>query len=232
MPADRLPASLTTLQAARLLLERMGISPTDLLTDLHRTPAPVFADYIPRVAQAVTDGTRRAYSPYWKRVASEWATRSLTDVTALDISQLAERTRATAVQRRNSRGGRSAAEHMLAAIRCLYKHAVADGIVTAADNPAARVPKQRRLPSTRRALPDSRFDELCRTAACTGNDPALDTLLLRLHIETACRRGGALALTPQDLDAEQSLIRLREKGDTIRWQPVSPTLMSHLIAQR
>jgi hypothetical protein len=43
-----------------------------------------------------------------------------------------------------------------------------------------------------------------------------------------CRRGGALALRPIDLD--QCLISLREKGETTRSQPVSPTLMSHLIA--
>ncbi len=80
------------------------------------------------------------------------------------------------------------------------------------------------------ALPDHRLDELSQVAASTGNDPALDMLLLRLHMETACRRGGALALVPSDLDPEQCLIRLHEKGETIRWQPVSPTLMAHLIA--
>jgi integrase len=68
------------------------------------------------------------------------------------------------------------------------------------------------------------------SAASTGNDPELDALLLRLHFETACRRGGALALTPTDLDHDQCLALLREKGDTMRWQPVSPTLMSYLIA--
>jgi hypothetical protein len=45
----------------------------------------------------------------------------------------------------------------------------------------------------------------------------------------ACRRGGALALRPDDLDRDQCLIRLREKGETVRWQPVSPTLMARLI---
>jgi integrase len=59
--------------------------------------------------------------------------------------------------------------------------------------------------------------------------PELDTLIPRLHTETACRRGGALALRPQDLDPEQCLILLREKGETFRWQPVSPTLMAALI---
>ncbi len=62
----------------------------------------------------------------------------------------------------------------------------------------------------------------------TGNDPGLDSLLLRLHTETACRRGGALALRPADLDPDQCLILLHEKGGTVRWQPVSPTLMAHL----
>jgi integrase len=56
----------------------------------------------------------------------------------------------------------------------------------------------------------------------------LDALLLRLHTETACRRGGALALRPRDLDPTQCLILLREKCETVRWQPVSPTLMAHL----
>jgi integrase len=78
-------------------------------------------------------------------------------------------------------------------------------------------------------VPDTRLAEINETAAATGDDPELDTLLLRLHTETACRRGGALALRPDDLDPDQCLIRLREKGETVRWQPVSPTLMGRLV---
>jgi integrase len=52
---------------------------------------------------------------------------------------------------------------------------------------------------------------------------------LRLHTETACRRAGALAIRPRDLDREQCLILLREKGETFRWQPASPTLMAGLV---
>src|SRR5262249_42742336 len=168
--------------------------------------------------------------PYWNRAVEAWGPTPLTEISASDISRLSEQVKASVVERRNSRGGRSASEHMIAALRCIYRYAVADGIITEAENPAMRVRKPRRLPSTRRALPDNRLEELNRVAACTGNDPALDTLLLRLHLETGCRRGGALALTPQDLDTEQCLIQLREKGGTVRWQPVSPTLMSHLLA--
>jgi len=44
-----------------------------------------------------------------------------------------------------------------------------------------------------------------------------------------CRRGGALALRPRDLDTDQCLILLRENGETVRWQPVSPILMARLV---
>jgi hypothetical protein len=49
------------LEAARLLLQRMGISPADLL-DVRpsRPPAPTFAEYVPVVAGAVSDGTAGA----------------------------------------------------------------------------------------------------------------------------------------------------------------------------
>ena len=214
-----------------MLLEKMGISPADLLRESAADEqVPSFADYIPRVSGAVSDGTRRVYTTYWDRVIQAWGARPITSVTPLEINQLSQQIKASVVKRRNARGGRSAAEHLIAALRCMYRHAVADGIITEDDNPAARVPKPRRLRSTRRALPDSRLEELSRVAGSTGDDPALDALLLRLHTETACRRGGALALVPDDLDQEHCLVQLHEKGGTQRWQPVSPTLMSHLVA--
>jgi len=85
----------------------------------------------------------------------------------------------------------------VAALRCLYRRAVDDGLIGEADNPARKVAKPRRLPTTRRALPDNRLAQINQIAAATGDDPELDTLILRLHTETACRRGGALALRPR-----------------------------------
>ncbi|HEV2780214.1 MAG TPA: site-specific integrase [Actinophytocola sp.] len=217
------------LDAARLLLARLGVSPADLMAAAEdRAPAPTFADYIPVVRAAVTDGTRRVYGSYWNRIVDHWGPRRLDEPTPTEIQQLAEHVKAHVVSRRNARGGRSAAEHLIAALRCIYRHAENDKHIAATDNPARKVTKPRRLPSTRRAVPDSRLAEINRVAATTGDDPALDTLILRLHTETACRRGGALALTPADLDSDQCLIRLKEKGETVRWQPVSPTLMTHL----
>ena len=219
------------LEAAALLLARMGVTAEQLLAAAApgRTDVPTFREYIEQLSSAVPASTRRAYATYWRRIADEWGDRRINEPTPTEIQRLCEDQKPHVVMRRNTRGGRSATEHLISALRCLYRHAVADNLITERDNPAARVPKPRRLPSTRRAIPDHRLAELFAVAATTGDDPDLDVLILRLHVETACRRGGALALRPCDLDVNQSLVMLREKGDTTRWQPVSPTLTRHLL---
>jgi integrase/recombinase XerC len=227
-PVTRTPSQ-AELDAAHLLLARMGIAPADLLTAAVAKPlAPTFAAYIPVVAAAVSPGTRRVYGSYWNRLLEHWGERRLDEPSPSDIERLAEHVKDHVVPRRNARGGRGAAEHLIAALRCLYRHAVADGLISEGDNPARKVAKPRRLPSTRRAVPDGRLAEINQVAASTGNDPGLDSLLLRLHTETACRRGGALALRPADIDSDQCLLLLREKGGTVRWQPISPTLVAGL----
>jgi len=217
--------------AIRALLARLDLNVDQLVdapADRHRMPT--FREFIPRVADAVPGSTLAVYGTYWRRVQDVWGDRLVDEPTPLEIAQLAETMKVHVVHRRNGRGGRSAAEHLIGALRCLYRFAVTERIIAEQDNPAARVAKPRRLGTTRRAIPEARLAEINRTAATTGNDPELDTLLLRLHVETACRRGGTLGLHRGDLDVEQCLVRLREKGETVRWQPVSPTLMERLVA--
>lgn len=226
-----LPAARPELDAARLLLSRMGIDPQDLITTPGEPPPmPTFEVYIPVVAESLSENTARAYGSYWKHVLARWGQRRLDEITASDTRTLAEYVKTHARVRRNSRGGRTAAEHLIAAIRCIYRHAEDDELIDERANPARKVTKPRRLPSNRRALPDNRLDDVNRVSATTGNDPELDSLLVRLHTETACRRGGALSLCLKDLDRHQCLIHIREKGGTDRWQPVSPTLMAYLLA--
>ena len=216
--------------AALVVLKSMGLSPGDLpASPRDRAAVPTFAAYVPVVSATVTVGTRKAYGSYWNRIVEQWGTRRLDEPTPSEIKQLVAYVRANVVPRRNARGGRSAAENLIAALRCLYKRAEDDGFIDERDNPARKVAKPRRLPSTRRAVADTRLAEINQVAAITGDDPELDTLILRLHTETACRRGGALALRPADLDPGQCLVLLREKGETVRWQPVSPTLMAGLV---
>ncbi len=180
-------------EAALVLLERMGLSPADLTAVSRERPAaPTFAEYVPVVSAAVTPGTRRAYGSYWNRVVEHWGGRRLDEPTPSDIRQLMTYVKTHVVARRNARGGRSAEEHLVAALRCLYRRAVDDGLICEADNPARKVAKPRRLPSTRRAVPDTRLAGINEVAAATGDDPELDTLRLRLHTETACFSSGQI----------------------------------------
>jgi catechol 2,3-dioxygenase-like lactoylglutathione lyase family enzyme len=131
----------------RLLLERLAVS-TDRppRVGASRPPVPTFAEYVPVVSATVGASTRRVYGSYWSRVLEHWGTRRLDEPTPSDIEQLAEHVRTHAIARRNARGGRSAVENLIAALRCLYHHAVAEGYLAEADNPARKVAKPRRLP--------------------------------------------------------------------------------------
>ena len=55
--------------AALVALKSMGLSLEDLTAAPRaRGAVPTFADYLPVVSAAVTDGTRKAYGTYWDRV--------------------------------------------------------------------------------------------------------------------------------------------------------------------
>jgi len=134
------------------------------------------------VARTVSDSSRRAYSCYWKKVAARWGELRLDEPSPSDVKQLGEYIRGNVVVRRNARGGGSAVENFITALRCPYNQAIAEGHIIEADNPARKVSKPNRPPSTRHAVPDARLAETNQITAATGNDPALDTLLLRLYI--------------------------------------------------
>src|SRR5690242_7914676 len=117
-------AQQAAIEAALLVLEKMGLSPADLTAAPRDRPVlPTFAEYVPVVSAAVTAGTRRAYGSYWNRVVAQWGERRLDEPTPSEIRQLMKLVKANVVPRRNARGGRSAEEHVVAALRCLYRRA-------------------------------------------------------------------------------------------------------------
>ena len=219
-----------TVEAARLLLGQLGLTPDDL----RWTPVitPTFAEYLPIVCAASGPGARRTYGTYWTHVLTAFGDRRLDQVTVTDVEILMRHVMSTHLERRNTRGGVYAGEHLLASLRALYTRAVADGLVDPRLNPAAQVSKPRRPISTRRALSNAELNAINNVAATSGNDTALDTLLLRLHTETACRRSAAIRLQQDDLDEQWCLIQLHEKNGNIHWQPASPTLIKALATHR
>ena len=93
-------------EAALVLLERMGLSPDDLVAAPANRPAvPTFAEYVPIVSAAVSAGTRRAYGSYWNRVIEHWGDRRLDEPTPSEIRQLMTWVKTHVVARRNARGG-------------------------------------------------------------------------------------------------------------------------------
>ncbi|WP_342781612.1 hypothetical protein [Amycolatopsis rhizosphaerae] len=203
------------IETARQLLTQLGVTLADLQEpDTTPTGIPTLADYLPQVIAAAGPGANRTYGTYWTRMLAAGGPRRLDEITASDIEAMQHNMAATARSRRNSRHGRHAGEHVIAAARMIYNRAIADGLLTT--SPAHRLAKPRRLPSTRRALTPHELDQINAAARASGNDVILDALLLRLHTETACRRGGALALRLADLDIDHCLVRLEEKGSTLR----------------
>ena len=73
-------------EAALVLLERMGLSPADLVAaPASRAVVPTFAEYVPVVSAAVSTGTRRAYGSYWNRITEHWGNRRLDEIAPSEI---------------------------------------------------------------------------------------------------------------------------------------------------
>ena len=114
-PTSPTASQQAAVDAALRILGRMGLSPDDLTAaSRQRLPVPTFADYVPVVSAAVTDGTRRADGTYWNRITEQRGARHLDEPTPSEVRQFMKLVKANAVQRRNGRGGRSAEEHLVA----------------------------------------------------------------------------------------------------------------------
>jgi integrase/recombinase XerC len=75
-------------EAARLLLARMGVRPEDLLAAPHQQPArqrlPTFTEYIAALIAGRPPGPR-VYFPYWRRIDAMWGALRLDEPTPSQI---------------------------------------------------------------------------------------------------------------------------------------------------
>lgn len=82
-------ATTQDLEAARLLLSRLGVEPADLIgdapagsTDDERPPTPTLGEWIPVVAGLVSPSTASSYGSYWKKAEARWGERPMDTITA------------------------------------------------------------------------------------------------------------------------------------------------------
>lgn len=201
---------------------------SDRLSTAGIASAPTLEGFLPRAIAACSPHQKKAYVPVWHRACGSLGRTPIDEITTLDIAILQREAVKRAAVRASSRNGRYAGEQSVRAMRALFKMAEQDGWVEHRHNPAAQLLLPRRKPTTRRGLTPREVADINAVVAAGSRDPALDCLIIRLHLETACRRSGALGLRLADLDVRWCLVRLREKGQTIRWQPISPTLAAAL----
>ena len=93
VPTSPAASQQAAVDAALLVLKSIGLSPDDLTAASGQRPTvPTFAEYVPVVSATVTDGTRKAYGSYWKRVTEQWGTRRLDEPTPSEIQHSSWRT--------------------------------------------------------------------------------------------------------------------------------------------
>ncbi|MGI8662238.1 MAG: tyrosine-type recombinase/integrase [Acidimicrobiales bacterium] len=206
----------------------MGLELVDLLA-ADSTAAgqlPTVASYLATIEPTFTAATARTYRPYWRLAVVHLGDRRLTDVTVVDLVAVVDDAATRAQRRRPASSGRASRETCVAALRALFGRARDSGLITA--NPAASLSKPRRTRSRRRALDDGELTEVIDAVRTTSNDPDIDLLVVRFHLESGARREGALNLRRRDLDSRRATVWLREKGGSEREQPVSPSLLALL----
>lgn len=124
--------------------------------------------------------------------------------------------------------GKGAAETAVNAYRWLFLRARLVGHIQS--DPAVDLKIPRRSDTRRRALAPNEFEPFFDAVAGGGDDPELDTLLCWFHAETGARREGGVGLTCGTLHDARQMIRLSEKFELERDQPVSSELIAALRA--
>ena len=222
---------------ARILLAEaaaLGVTIDDLIAESSSgalgTPGtgPTVAEYVNTVTASFSKGTAATYKSYWRLLIDRLGERPIGSVDVDDCETVVVDAVERAHRKRPGTDGRSSRESCIGALRAFFARAERAALVTR--SPAAQLEKARRLPNRRRALDDGELRDVIEAVRTTSQDPDLDLLLVRFHLESGARREGALNLRLRDLDRAHSTVWLREKFGIEREQPVSPSLLQALEA--
>jgi integrase/recombinase XerC len=210
----------------------LGVTIDDLIAaaatlEDHSVPMTV-AEFVASIAPTFSPNTAATYATYWRLAVARFGDRRIGEITVDDCATVVADAESRARGRRDSSDGRSSRENCVAALRALFTCAQSAGRIGI--NPAAAIPKPRRRPSRRRPLDHPEIEGLVNAIRTTSNDPDLDLLLIRFHLESGARREGALNLRIRDLDDRRATAWLRVKFGAEREQPISPSLL-RLVAR-
>jgi len=220
----------TPLAQHRAVVEALGLSPDDLrdlasLIEATRQVVLVRDLVDSELARLPSD---HRYVKSLHRLAAWAGDRDAERVQAEDVTTWARRARDEASTDPRARHGTGAQEAFVLATRAVYVRAIRAGLVRR--NPVDEVRMPNRPANRRTALGCEQLEQVRLTLLAHSRDPALDDLVFQLLRETACRRGGVVRLSRDDLGPATRTVRLVEKYDKQRWLPVSAHLMQRLVA--
>jgi site-specific recombinase XerC len=170
---------------------------------------------------------------------ADLALPAVTPGTIADAAWWVERRALKRTVRRNARrevngdpllhsDGRGAREQFIQACRWMFSWLVDEEKST--KNPAAKLKLPPRQEAGARSLDAAEFVEVYGVAVTTGNDPALDGLLMRHLLIQAVRRGGLLNLVCEGLKVDTCEIGYWDKKKkTWRYRPTTRTHLADLI---
>lgn len=123
--------------------------------------------------------------------------------------------------------GIGAEETAIAALRSLFETAIAH---TNGTNAAQKVDKPHRNTRERRPMREFELLELCHLTSTSGNDPALDELIVDFGIATGSRREGVYLLNVGQLHPEKQTVEMFDKYKRRQPAPVSVELIDRLLS--
>lgn len=216
-----------TISAILQQAEAAGVSIDDLVKAAREAvPAPSVSEYRPTVEAAAPSGAGGTYKTYWNDLEAAFGNTPLNQVSTTDLKVVQKQVKERAKKKNPANAGRSAEEHFVSATKLFFATAVEDGAIHA--DPAAGLKKPRRGKGRRRPLNEQELRQVIEATPVDSDDPELDRLIVRFHLETGARRAGAINLTVADLDFERQTLWLHEKYDEEREQPVTRTLLNEL----
>jgi site-specific recombinase XerD len=202
---------------------------------------PTVREVADRALAAVSDKSRPTYATGIRLLASRLGDRPADTVTLADLERLRDQERrrvgAATVARARATGrrlasydadayGRGTAENFVRATRFVFTYACKDGFLD--HSPAQQLRAPRRAKAPERPLTVQELADIWHAATSTGDDPALDGLLLTFLRHTAARREGAINLTLGALRERRRSVVLTEKNGDTRELPLAGWLLADL----
>lgn len=232
------------IDALRIQMAVAGVTPEELAGGAPASRLPTVKDAVANIKQRnrYSDNTVRTYTTGWDLFVAAHGDVALDRLTFEDIERVADRAQTAAAERWERRNaarreadrrtydhdGQGAFESCVRAIRALYTREYKKAGLPVEQSPAHQVDIPSRRPNARRALTRPELALAFEVAASGGDDPVLDTLILRSGYETGARQEGLINLRLMDLNRSRQTVMLDEKFGKRREQPVTAELLDAL----